>query len=40
MAGFSADDTPKLYQVDPSGMNIAWKANAIGKNSATVTEYF
>jgi 20S proteasome subunit alpha 2 len=32
VAGIEADQTPRLYQVDPSGAYFAWKATAIGKN--------
>ena len=32
VAGVDADNTPRLYQVDPSGAYFAWKATAIGKN--------
>jgi len=32
VAGLDADKSPRLYQVDPSGAYIAWKATAIGKN--------
>jgi 20S proteasome subunit alpha 2 len=32
VAGLDADNTPRLYQVDPSGAYFGWKATAIGKN--------
>eukprot|EP00164_Ancoracysta_twista_P000093 GFYU01000134.1.p1 GENE.GFYU01000134.1~~GFYU01000134.1.p1 ORF type:complete len:250 (-),score=67.96 GFYU01000134.1:186-896(-) len=32
LCGFSAEDGPQLYQVDPSGSYWPWKATAIGKN--------
>jgi 20S proteasome subunit alpha 2 len=32
VAGVDADNTPRLYQVDPSGAYFGWKATAIGKN--------
>ena len=32
VGGVDGDGTPRLYQVDPSGTYIAWKATAIGKN--------
>lgn len=38
VAGFDAD-TPQLYQVDPSGSFWAWKASAIGKNSANAKTF-
>lgn len=32
VAGIDDDNTPRLYQVDPSGTYFGWKATAIGKN--------
>lgn len=32
VAGLDAEGAPALYQVDPSGAYIGWKATAIGKN--------
>lgn len=32
VAGLDATGAPALYQVDPSGAYIHWKATAIGKN--------
>jgi len=32
VAGLDADNSPRLYQVDPSGAYFGWKATAIGKN--------
>ena len=33
VAGFDDDGTtPRLYQVDPSGVSLGWNATAIGKN--------
>jgi 20S proteasome alpha/beta subunit len=40
IAGLSREGQPQLYQVDPSGMTTAWKANAIGKSSSSLTDYF
>jgi len=33
------DGKPHLYQSDPSGTYSEWSANAIGRNSKTVTEF-
>jgi 20S proteasome subunit alpha 2 len=32
VAGLDADQNPALYQVDPSGTYIQWKATAMGRN--------
>eukprot|EP00184_Porphyridium_aerugineum_P002625 CAMPEP_0184695066 /NCGR_PEP_ID=MMETSP0313-20130426/2812_1 /TAXON_ID=2792 /ORGANISM="Porphyridium aerugineum, Strain SAG 1380-2" /LENGTH=266 /DNA_ID=CAMNT_0027153457 /DNA_START=243 /DNA_END=1040 /DNA_ORIENTATION=- len=37
--GFDPDGKPRLYQTDPSGTFSEWKANAIGRNSKTVSEF-
>lgn len=38
VAGFD-DEGPNLWQVDPSGSYWAWKASAIGKNSANAKTF-
>jgi len=39
IVGFDHDNTPQLWQTDPSGTFSAWKANAIGRNAKTVSEF-
>lgn len=40
IVGFDADGSAQLYKTDPSGTYSAWKANAIGRNSKSVREFF
>eukprot|EP00796_Vickermania_ingenoplastis_P004877 gene4878-3498_t len=39
IGGFNEDGVPQLWKTDPSGMNTAWKAVAIGRHDQTVVEY-
>lgn len=39
IGGFNEDGVPHLWKTDPSGMNSAWKAVAIGRHDQTVIEY-
>lgn len=39
IAGIDKDGSPRLFQTDPSGINLEWRANAIGRNSKTVLQF-
>jgi len=39
IVGFDHDNSPQLWQTDPSGTFSAWKANAIGRNSKIVNDF-
>jgi 20S proteasome subunit alpha 2 len=39
VAGLNADGSPALYQVDPSGTYIPWKATAMGKNYVSAKSF-
>lgn len=38
IAGFD-NDTPVLFQTDPSGTSSEWKANCVGMNHKTIREF-
>lgn len=38
IAGFDSKGNPRLYQTDPSGACVEWKANAIGRNDKQARE--
>ena len=37
--GFDEDNTPKLYQTEPSGSYSCWKAQCVGRQSKSVREF-
>ncbi|KAF7457860.1 putative proteasome subunit alpha type 7 [Cryptosporidium felis] len=39
IAGIHNNGKPGLYQTDPSGIALEWKAQAVGQNSKTVQEF-
>ena len=39
IAGIHSDGSPGLYQTDPSGIALEWKAQAVGQNSKTMQEF-
>lgn len=39
IGGFDIDGTPRLYQTDPSGTWMEWKAQALGRNAKSIQEY-
>merc|ERR1712039_597642 len=39
IGGFDGTGAATLYQTDPSGTYISWKATAIGKNAKSVNDY-
>jgi len=39
LGGFSADGSPGLLELDPSGATIGWKAYAIGRNRRAVADF-
>lgn len=39
IGGFDSNGNAALYQTDPSGIYVAWKATAVGKNSKTVQDF-
>jgi 20S proteasome subunit alpha 4 len=40
IVGFDIDGTGRLFQTDPSGIYSEWHANAVGRNSKAVKEFF
>merc|ERR1711966_189996 len=39
ICGFDSDDTPRLFQTDPSGTYQEWKANTTGRSAKTIREF-
>ena len=39
VAGLDSDGKPALFQVDPSGSYVGWKATAIGKNYVSAKNF-
>ncbi|CAK9298005.1 unnamed protein product [Gordionus sp. m RMFG-2023] len=39
LAGFDQDGSPHIFQTDPAGTHLEWKANAIGRGFKTVREF-
>lgn len=39
IAGIDKDGSPRLFQTDPSGNNLEWRATSIGQNSKTVLQF-
>lgn len=39
IAGIDKNGSPRLFQTDPSGINVEWRAKSIGQNSKTVLQF-